>query len=388
MNTNVNITKYKSKESFRSRLYHNNRKSTLDKKDLKNIIFKKCAKDDIQKTTIAPSETRSQISKKIARLRYKSLHAKKQSTIDNNSRKIEILEEQLSKTIRLNTRKNHFIDISFSITHGEKFTKDLNFIRLLEKEVGIFIKNKFKGLEVLNIVSHSDQSSPHIHISGQYLEGSSISQDLERVFGDAQSYSKLQQSFNKHIKSSKLVKKYNLNIDTITPYNNDENQPRKKSDPLPIYKEKTKIKEVFDRDFDKVVKASKNILGVIEEAPLKVALWGWHNKISKYKLNPLEFKKVKNELKEANETIESQANEINAKDKIIAKDSEIVTKLAQVGKEQQKTINDQNTSLNELSRDNNELSEFKKFAEEVNPNIMSKFEEYKRDQRNSYNRHR
>ena len=218
MNTNINIRKYKDITSFKRRIAHNNRVKSINKEDkvCKNILYKKYDKNEIEQ--IKQNElSRSQISNKISKLKYKYKQAKKEKTKESILKKIEDLEILREKTQKKNhSQKINFIDISFSITRGEEFVKDKVFNEFLKKEVDSFISKTFPNLKVLNIVGHLDQSSPHIHISGQFYNGSSISQDLKSSFGEALGYSKLQKAFNEHIQASELKYLYNLNIDTIT----------------------------------------------------------------------------------------------------------------------------------------------------------------------------
>jgi len=389
MNTAIKIFKYGTVQQFKNRLTHNNRNETLKDGVESNIKYLEIDKTKIQKVSTGSEISRGELTNKISRLKHRITKMKKQSTIDRNTIILNDLIDMRDGTQAQSPHnKNNFIDMSLSITLSGRYAKNKTFNKMLAQEAEIFIKQHFPNMEVLNIVGHLDQASAHIHISGQYVGKNNISKDLKDSFGSARSYSKAQQAFNEHIKKSNLVKKFKLNIEDITPHEIGKNPYL----PLEKYKPKSQLDKTFSKSTKKIIENSKNWRGAINEEILEKNLIKQLFKASKYKINPLE-------LKEANDTIEAQEDEIltirsKANNIISAKNSKI-KELEHMSdlkdgsmKSMQKTINDQDTTLNELSSSDNELSELKKFIKETNPSFMSEFEKYKMDQPNSHNHNR
>lgn len=254
MNTNININKYKTVQTFKARLNHNNKSS----RDI--ILYKKFGSEDIAKPPKPINETRESLQVKIDKLKFKlKVGFKKETTTLRNEEKLKSLIA-LRDSIPILTRntKTNFVDISLSITKSSMHAKDKIFNKLLAKEANKFIKNHFKGLEIVNIVGHLDQFSAHVHISGAYDDKGSISKDLEQSFGKSIAYSSLQQKWNLQIKSSELAKKYNLKIDDIIPR-------QKIYGPLPIYKKDSKTRKEMNTHLNSIIspilKDSKLLVG-------------------------------------------------------------------------------------------------------------------------------
>jgi len=98
-----------------------------------------------------------------------------------------------------------------------------------------YVKEKFPNLNILSIAIHLDQSTPHMHLNGQYSGENNLTKDL--------------------------VKKYDFNIDTIT------KGGKKDYMSLPAYKafqERTlkRATKQIDNLLDKTIKENTNVVGI------------------------------------------------------------------------------------------------------------------------------
>ena len=189
MNTNIQIHKYKTKAIFLKRFSHVLREKNLSTSEHKNEEFLNKNefdnRDKIQniqeKNLENNSETRTVLSKKMARLRYKIKNSDKENLIKKWESKIKILEEQRENTEKLSNetkQKNHFLEITFSITKGNHFVRNEDFSADLSELTNQFLKETLPNFKLIARSQHLDQSSPHIHNCGQYGPGQSFSKDL------------------------------------------------------------------------------------------------------------------------------------------------------------------------------------------------------------------
>jgi len=233
MNTFFSIRQIKTEQSFKNRLSHNNRKSNLksgpssekkfknislvdERKNLRNLLNEEKKFNKIDKNELS----KSQISKKISRLRDRIKNSKKEKTKEKLNKDLQELlnlreETKSKKTGKL---KHNFFEIDMSITSitNKNLLRDEEFMRdslIVYKE---FINIKFPDSEIISINGHLDQQNPHCHLNLLYLDDKSITKDLESSYGkNPKNYKKLQLDFNKFVKEHSLIKKYNLKIGNI-----------------------------------------------------------------------------------------------------------------------------------------------------------------------------
>jgi len=312
MNTNIQIHKYKEKKTFMRRLkghvLRNKNLSTSKYADQEflniNEIFEDKEVQNIpNKTAINDKNSRTYLTKVIGKLRQRIKSAKKESTKVKLQKELELLIKKRDRTKRQRTGskhiKNNFIEITFSITKSNKFVRNPNFQKDLQGLTKEFLSIYFPHMDLIANSQHFDQYSVHCHQAGQYLEGYTISEDLENSFGKSQSFHHAQKKFNEFIRNSFMVKKYKLKIDKIVgqkfyPFGNDLSEYKKSLENLDeesITKTKKLLKKIKDKNF--IIK--KNILGFgneIKEYNYKGAFYDLAKYVKQLEENKIAFSKL------------------------------------------------------------------------------------------------
>lgn len=342
MNTNIQIHKYKEKKAFKRRLNHVLREKNLSTStyadreflNVNEVFSNKKIQNIPNKTAIDDKNSRTYLTKIIGKLRQRIKGAKKESTKIKLAKELELLIKKRDSTARQRTGskhiKNNFVEITFSITKSNEYVRNVNFHKDLNGLAKEFISIYFPNMDLIANSQHFEQYSVHTHIAGQYLEGFTISEDLENSFGDSQSYHHAQKKFNEFIRNSFMVDKYKLKIDKVVgqkyyPNGNDLAEYKKSIENLDketAARTKKIVKKIKDKNF--VTK--KTILGLgndIKEVDYKGAFFDlarYTNQLEKNKIAFSKLPKIYNKLREYAKLLVKNNKKLSYKNKVMEED--------------------------------------------------------------------
>ncbi len=210
-NTMIKLNRYKTLSQAKSRLSHNRRKKSFDKKKMLNIneVLKDIKVDDDNQ---AKPLSKTEITNKIAKLNYRlkkytkqrdDLYGmklqKKQKQILKLQNDIASLKTQRDKTAsQMNYAKKAYVEFVLTITRAPNvYKKDIEFAKELKRVSMSFLKENFTA-DICNIDIHLDQSTPHLHVMSRYIGNNSLQKDLDKNYSKKRyQYSDMQIEFNK-----------------------------------------------------------------------------------------------------------------------------------------------------------------------------------------------
>jgi len=380
----IKINRYKTLSKAMTRLSHNGRKTSFDKKKMLNMNEQL---QDIKAEKIDSTDkliSKTVITNKIAKFNYrlkqytKQLETlpeykqkKKQKQIQKLKDDIVLLKakREITKS-QMYYAKKAYVEYTLTITKApQAYKKDIDFALELKRVAILFLSEKFNA-EICNIDIHLDQSTPHLHVMSRYLENHSLQKDLDRQYTKKRfQYSDMQMDFNQFVKDnfdftafSKLV------IQDITRGG--------KKDYLPLAKYKQTNSEINN-------KIQKEINTILHNTQIITTLFGENQIEESDFINLLkEFRDVKKELyflrnlsdknktqqqfdmlKQDNENLKQKIQELQTNNTQLQRDTHTIRKL--FGKDMtnlpqkkyDERLQDKEDGIRKLKEENSKLQE-------------------------------
>lgn len=315
MNTFLEIRTYKSEDQFKSRSRHNLRMTNLSSgphkdKEFINLVkrydesLEDTLKNDQANELTTSKNSRSKLTNDLSKYNAKlkqqqkelsklgdqltdfikiggDVLSKEYSKINNKfTRKTKTIENTKSKIkdltkLRDNTKKDYstsnknkkrkqFIEIVLNITKIPKeFQRDKNYRDDYATLIESYIASKGFKFKKHSLAIHMDQGNVNAHLLAIYDGDDSITKDLTNIFDDGdrtqrKQYFRLNDSFNKFVRKSDLIKKRDWSIEKI------QKGGREDYTNLPFYKELTKdASEVYDNAIKEMEKHSDYDLKIL-----------------------------------------------------------------------------------------------------------------------------
>lgn len=259
-NTNVDIIPLRDIKHFKQRIHHNNRDKNLN--DLQHLKYQNVVEiidpNVVKKEVIIKDNNkemkRGDYTKQIGAYNGKIKNVqndlnkllndfsnctndldkeKVQKKIDKKNvsllkyiekvKDLTFARDKTQKTFsnkKLLNRKD-FYELRFSITKPPlHLQRDINYGKDLLQVVKDYVKNIGLDMDIHSYSLHLDQFAPHIHILSS-LKGKelTLNQQFKKIFEkeqDFKTFHSLQKDFNTFVKEHSLIKKYDLNLGTIT----------------------------------------------------------------------------------------------------------------------------------------------------------------------------
>ena len=322
-NTMIKLNRYKTLSQAKSRLSHNRRKKSFDKKKMLNIneVLKDIkVYNNNQPKPLSKTEITNKISKLNYRLKqyikqrddlYGHKFAKKQKQILKLQNDISSLKIQRDKTeSQMNYAKKAYVEFVLTITKAPNiYKKDIEFANELKRVSMLFLKNRFTA-DICNIDIHLDQSTPHLHVMSRYIGNNSLQKDLDKNYSKKRyQYSDMQIDFNNFVKDNFDFKKFpKLTIEDITKGG--------KRDYLPLseYKElNSELNKKVQKEINAILKNIQVTTKLFDEDQIKES--DYDNLLKKYKIVKMHYyflkkltdkneaRKILDDLKRENDTL-------------------------------------------------------------------------------------